>query len=333
LHSAARTDARRPAGASHEVCRVYNELVLISGNANPEISERIADCLGADLRNVAVTKFSDGEIQVKIEENIRGTDVFLIQPTMPPGDNWLELLLLLDAVRRASCRRVTAVIPYFGYARQDRKDQPRVPIAAKLMANLVTAAGANRVLTIDLHAPQIQGFFDIPLDHIYSAPVLLKHFQDIDPEKTAVVAPDVGSIKMARSFAKRLQVPLAIIDKRRPRANDMEVMNFIGDVEGKDVIIFDDMVDTAGTLCSAARVCVENQGARSVTACCTHPILSGPALDRVNASPLKELAVTNTIPFTRHEECPKVTVLDVAPLLAEAIDRIHLEKTISALFS
>ncbi len=312
---------------------MYNELVLISGNANPEISERIADCLGADLRNVAVTKFSDGEIQVKIEENIRGTDVFLIQPTMPPGDNWLELLLLLDAVRRASCRRVTAVIPYFGYARQDRKDQPRVPIAAKLMANLVTAAGANRVLTIDLHAPQIQGFFDIPLDHIYSAPVLLKHFQDIDPEKTAVVAPDVGSIKMARSFAKRLQVPLAIIDKRRPRANDMEVMNFIGDVEGKDVIIFDDMVDTAGTLCSAARVCVENQGARSVTACCTHPILSGPALDRVNASPLKELAVTNTIPFTRHEECPKVTVLDVAPLLAEAIDRIHLEKTISALFS
>ena len=312
---------------------MYNELVLISGNANPEISERIADCLGADLRNVAVTKFSDGEIQVKIEENIRGTDVFLIQPTAPPGDNWLELLLLLDAVRRASCRRVTAVIPYFGYARQDRKDQPRVPIAAKLMANLVTAAGANRVLTIDLHAPQIQGFFDIPLDHIYSAPVLLKHFQDIDPEKTAVVAPDVGSIKMARSFAKRLQVPLAIIDKRRPRANDMEVMNFIGDVQGKDVIIFDDMVDTAGTLCSAARVCVENQGARSVTACCTHPILSGPALDRVNASPLKELAVTNTIPFTRHEECPKVTVLDVAPLLAEAIDRIHLEKTISALFS
>ena len=312
---------------------MYNELVLISGNANPEISERIADCLGADLRNVAVTKFSDGEIQVKIEENIRGTDVFLIQPTAPPGDNWLELLLLLDAVRRASCRRVTAVIPYFGYARQDRKDQPRVPIAAKLMANLVTAAGANRVLTIDLHAPQIQGFFDIPLDHIYSAPVLLKHFQDIDPEKTAVVAQDVGSIKMARSFAKRLQVPLAIIDKRRPRANDMEVMNFIGDVQGKDVIIFDDMVDTAGTLCSAARVCVENQGARSVTACCTHPILSGPALDRVNASPLKELAVTNTIPFTRHEECPKVTVLDVAPLLAEAIDRIHLEKTISALFS
>jgi ribose-phosphate pyrophosphokinase len=312
---------------------MYNELVLISGNGNPEISRRIADCLGADLRQVEVSRFSDGEVSVKIEENIRGTDCFIIQPTNPPGENILELLLLLDAVRRASCRRVTAVIPYFGYARQDRKDQPRVPIGAKLMANLITAAGANRVLTIDLHAPQIQGFFDIPLDHLYSAPVLLRHFRDIDPDRTAVVAPDVGSIKMARAFAKRLQVSLAIIDKRRPRANDLEVMNFIGDVDGKDVIIFDDMVDTAGTLCSAARVCVQKQGARSVTACCTHPILSGPALDRVTESPLSELAVTNTIPFTRHEECPKIQVLDVAPLLAEAIDRIHLEKTISALFS
>jgi ribose-phosphate pyrophosphokinase len=312
---------------------MYNELVLISGNANPEISRRIADCLGAELRSVAVKRFSDGEIQVKIEENIRGTDVFLIQSTNPPGDNWLELLLLLDAVKRASCRRVTAVIPYFGYARQDRKDQPRVPIAAKLMANLVTAAGANRVLTIDLHAPQIQGFFDIPLDHLYSAPVLLRHFQGIDPERTTVLAPDVGSIKMARAFAKRLQIGLSIIDKRRPVANELEVMNFIGDVDGMDVIIFDDMVDTAGTICSAARVCIEEQGARSVTACCTHPILSGPALERINASPLRELVVSNTIAFHRGDECPKITVLDVAPLLAEAIDRIHLEKTISALFS
>ena len=317
---------------THKVGGMYNELVLISGNANPEISKRIADCLGAELRSVEVNRFSDGEIQVKIEENIRGTDVFLIQPTNPPGDNWLELLLLIDAVKRASCRRVTAVIPYFGYARQDRKDQPRVPIGAKLMANLITAAGASRVLTIDLHAPQIQGFFDIPLDHLYSAPVLLKHFKDIDPERTAVVAPDVGSMKMARSFAKRLGVSLAIIDKRRPRANQLEVMNFIGDVDGMDVIIFDDMVDTAGTLCSAARVCVEEQGASSVAACCTHPILSGPALERINDSPLKELAVTNTIPFDRLDLCPKITILDVAPLLAEAIDRIHLEKTISALF-
>lgn len=312
---------------------MYNELVLISGTGNPGISRRIADCLGAELRSVVIGRFSDGEIQVKIEENIRGTDVFLIQSTHPPAENWLELLLLLDAVKRASCRRVTTVIPYFGYARQDRKDQPRVPIAAKLMANLVTAAGANRVLTIDLHAPQIQGFFDIPLDHLYSAPVLLKHFQAIDPAETVVVAPDVGSIKMARAFAKRLQVGLAIIDKRRPVANELEVMNFIGDVQDKHVIIFDDMVDTAGTLCSAATECMERQGARSVTACCTHPILSGPALERINDSPLGELVVSNTIPFNRHDECPKITVLDVAPLLAEAIDRIHLEKTISALFS
>jgi ribose-phosphate pyrophosphokinase len=312
---------------------MYNELVLISGNANPEISHRIATCLGEELRSVVVRRFSDGEIQVKIEENIRGTDVFIIQPTNPPGDNMLELLLLLDAVKRASCRRVTAVIPYFGYARQDRKDQPRVPIAAKLMANLITAAGANRVLTIDLHAPQIQGFFDIPLDHIYSAPVLLKHFQDIDPDNTVVLAPDVGSMKMARSFAKRLQVSLAIIDKRRPTANELEVLNFIGDVDGMDVIIFDDMVDTAGTLCSAAKVCIEQQGARSVRACCTHPILSGPAIERITSSPLKELAVTNTIMLRPGVECPKLTVLDVAPMLAEAIERIHLEKTISALFS
>ncbi|MBD3219856.1 ribose-phosphate diphosphokinase [bacterium] len=311
---------------------MYNELVLISGNANPEIARRIADCLGTDLRTVTVGRFSDGEVQIKIEENIRGTDVFLIQPTPPPAENWMELLMLLDAVKRASCRRVTAVIPYFGYARQDRKDQPRVPIGAKLMANLVTAAGANRVLTIDLHAPQIQGFFDIPLDHLYSAPVLLRHFRDIEPERTVVVAPDVGSMKMARSFAKRLQVSLSIIDKRRPRANDLEVMNFIGDVRDKDVIIFDDMVDTAGTLCSAAKVCIEREGARSVTACCTHPVLSGPALERINESPLSELVITNTIPFRRHDECPKITVLDVSPLLAEAIDRIHLEKTISALF-
>ncbi len=311
---------------------MYNELVLISGNANPEIARRIADCLNVELRDVEVDRFSDQEIRVKIKENIRGTDVFLIQPTMPPAENLIELLLLLDAVKRASSRRVTAVIPYFGYARQDRKDQPRVPIAAKLMANLITAAGAQRVLTIDLHAPQIQGFFDIPLDHLYSAPVLLKHFENIDRGNVAVVAPDVGSIKMARAFAKRLDASLAIIDKRRPRPNVLEVMNFIGDVEGKDVIIFDDMVDTAGTLTDAARVCVEKQGARSVRASATHPILSGPALERITNSPLQELAVTNTIPFQRTDECPKIRVLDVAPLLAEAIERIHLEKTVSALF-
>ncbi|MFO7608704.1 MAG: ribose-phosphate pyrophosphokinase [Candidatus Krumholzibacteriia bacterium] len=311
---------------------MYNELVVMSGNAHPEMGQRIADHLNVNLLDVEVSRFSDGEIQVKIRENIRGTDVFIVQPTMPPAENMMELLLLLDAVKRASCRRVTAVVPYFGYARQDRKDQPRVPIGAKLMANLLTTAGAQRVLTIDLHAPQIQGFFDIPLDHLYSAPVLLAHFADHSRENLAVVAPDVGSIKMARAFAKRLSASLAIIDKRRPRPNEAVVMNFIGDVDGKDVIIFDDMIDTAGTLTDAARVCVELHGARSVTACCTHPLFSGQALERIMACPVKEVVVSNTIPFHRHDECPKVKVLDMAPLLADAIERIHLEKTVSALF-
>ncbi len=311
---------------------MYNELVVITGNAHPEIAQRIAENLNVSLLDVEVARFSDGEIQVKIKENIRGTDVFIIQPTQPPAENIMELLLLLDAVRRASCRRVTAVIPYFGYARQDRKDQPRVPITARLMANLITQAGAQRVLTIDLHAPQIQGFFDIPMDHLYSAPVLLKHFEDWPRTNLAVVAPDVGSIKMTRAFAKRLTASLAIIDKRRPRPNEAVVMNFIGDVEGKDVIIFDDMIDTAGTLTDAARECCEKQGALSVTACCTHPILSGKSLERINSAPIKEVVVSNTIPFDRFPECPKIKVLDMSGLLAEAIERIHLEKTVSALF-
>ncbi len=308
-----------------------DDLVLISGNANRELSRRIAENLQLPLLDVEVDRFSDGEIRIKINENIRGTDVFVIQPTFPPGDNMLELLLLLDAVRRASCRRVTAVVPYYGYARQDRKDQPRVPIAARLMANLITTAGAQRVLTIDLHAPQIQGFFDIPLDHLYSAPVLLRHFADWPRDNLAVVAPDVGSIKMVRAFAKRLEAPLAIVDKRRPAPNQAVVMNFIGDVAGKDVIIFDDMIDTAGTITEAAQVCMQ-QGAVSVTACCTHPLLSGRAIERIEASPLREVVVSNTIPFHRHSECRKVKVLDMSDLLAEAIERIHLEKTVSKLF-
>lgn len=309
-----------------------NELVLITGSAHEEMGRKIASNLNTRLHNVEVGRFSDGEIQIKIEENIRGTDVFIIQPTNPPAENMLELLLMIDAVRRASCRRVTAVIPYFGYARQDRKDQPRVPIGARLMADLITRAGADRVLTIDLHAPQIQGFFNIPLDHIYSAPVLLSHFKDHSRENLAVVAPDVGSIKMARAFAKRLDASLAIIDKRRPQANEAVVMNFIGEVDGQDVIIFDDMIDTAGTLTDAARVIMDEQGALSVTACCTHPILSGRALERINDSPIKEVVVSNTIPFDRFEQCPKIKVLDMSSLLADAIERIHLEKTVSALF-
>jgi ribose-phosphate pyrophosphokinase len=308
-----------------------NDLVVMTGNAHRALGELIAANLNIDLLQVEAGRFSDGEIQIKIGENIRGTDVFIVQPTMPPAENVMELLLLIDAVRRASCRRVTAVIPYFGYARQDRKDQPRVPIAAKLMADLITTAGASRVLTIDLHAPQIQGFFNIPVDHIYSAPVWLNYFRDRSRDNLAVVAPDVGSIKMVRAFAKRLDASLAIIDKRRPRPNEAVVMNFIGDVRGKDVVIFDDMIDTAGTLADAARVCHEN-GALSITACATHAILSGRALERLNDAPIREVVVSNTVPFTRQDLCAKIRVLDISALLADAIERIHLEKTVSALF-
>jgi ribose-phosphate pyrophosphokinase len=311
---------------------MFNELVVISCTAHRDIAQSIAENLNVSLLNVEANRFSDGEINIKILENIRGTDVFIVQPTMPPAEHLMELLVMIDSFKRASSFRITAVIPYFGYARQDRKDQPRVPIGAKLMANLITTAGADRVLTSDLHAPQIQGFFDIPMDHLYAAPVLLRHFEDRARENLAVVSPDVGSIKMGRAFAKRLNASLAIIDKRRPGPNKAEVMNFIGDVDGKDVIIFDDMIDTAGTLTDAARVCVERQGAKSVTACCTHAVLSGPALQRLNDSPLKEVVVTNTIPFNRHDECPKIKVLDMSALLADAIERIHLEKTVSALF-
>jgi len=296
------------------------------------LAEKICQYLDVSLTDVTIVNFSDGEISVKIQENVRGTDVFIIQPTRPPAENILELLLLLDAVRRSSAQRITAVLPYFGYARQDRKDQPRVPIAAKLMANLIVGAGADRVLTMDLHAPQIQGFFDIPLDHLYAAPVLLDHFQArVSEENLAVVAPDVGSIKMARAFAKRLGASLAIIDKRRPRPNHAEVVNFIGDVKDKSVVLFDDMIDTAGTMSDAARE-LKQQGAVSIDICATHALFSGPALERLNKAPVREIVVTNTVPFERQDECPKVKVLDISPLLAEAIKRIHLEQTVSSLF-
>jgi ribose-phosphate pyrophosphokinase len=307
-------------------------LRVISGRGDVTLAEKICQYLDVSLTDVTIVNFSDGEISVKIQENVRGTDVFIIQPTMPPAENIVELLLLLDAVRRSSAQRVTAVIPYFGYARQDRKDQPRVPIAAKLMANLISEAGAERVLTMDLHAPQIQGFFDIPLDHLYAAPVLLDHFiARRSEENLAVVAPDVGSIKMARAFAKRLGAPLAIIDKRRPRPNQAEVMNFIGDVKGKNVVLFDDMIDTAGTMVDAARE-LQRQGAEAIDICATHALFSGPALQRLSEGPVREVVVTNTIPFSRGEECSKVRVLDISPLLAEAIKRIHLEQTVSSLF-
>jgi ribose-phosphate pyrophosphokinase len=307
-------------------------LRVLTGRGHPELAAQICRHLDVGLTEVVNANFSDGEISVKIAENIRGADVFLIQPTFPPAENLVELLLLLDAARRSSAMRTTAVIPYFGYARQDRKDQPRVPIAAKLMANLLTHAGADRVLTIDLHAAQIQGFFDIPLDHLYAAPVLMKYYEERGLENLAVVAPDVGSVKMARAFSNVLNAPLNIIDKRRPRPNQAEVMNFIGDVEGKHVVIFDDMIDTAGTVCDAAKELVQNQGARRVEVCATHALFSGPALTRLNDAPVDRVVVTNTVPFDRQDECPKVEILDISALLAEAIKRIHLEQSISSLF-
>ena len=310
-------------------------LRVLSGRGHDDLAKRICQYLDVSLTDVLIQNFSDGELRVKIQENIRGADVFIIQPTQPPAENLLELLLLLDAARRSSAQRITAVIPYFGYARQDRKDQPRVPISAKLMANVITTAGADRVLTMDLHAAQIQGFFDIPMDHLYAAPVLLEYFlrdKEMDSSKLAVVAPDVGSVKMARAFAKQLGASLSIIDKRRPKPNQAEVVNFIGDVRGKNVIIFDDMIDTAGTMCDAAKELVNNQGAQRVDVCATHALLSGPALGRLNEAPVGDVVVTNTIHFGRHDECSKIRVLDISPLLAEAIKRIHLEQSISSLF-
>ena len=308
-------------------------LRVLTGRGHPELADRICQYLDVPLTDVLIEDFSDGEIHLQIQENVRGTDVFIIQPTMPPADNLLELLIMLDAARRSSAQRITAVIPYFGYARQDRKDQPRVPISAKLMANLIVHSGADRVLTMDLHAAQIQGFFDIPLDHLYAAPVLMEYFlHDREMEDLAVVAPDVGSVKMARAFAKRLNASLSIIDKRRPRPNHAEVVNFIGDVNGKNVVIFDDMIDTAGTMSDASRELFENQGARRVDVCATHAILSGPALERLNEAPVGEVVVTNTINFDRQDQCSKVRVLDISQMLAEAIKRIHLEQSISSLF-
>jgi ribose-phosphate pyrophosphokinase len=307
-------------------------LRILSGRGHPALAQRISQYLDVAPTEVEIRDFSDGEISLKILENIRGTDVFIVQPTLPPAENLVELLLLLDAARRSSAQRITAVIPYFGYARQDRKDQPRVPISAKLMANLITEAGAARVLTMDLHAPQIQGFFDIPLDHLYAAPVLLDYYQrERRIENLAVVAPDVGSIKMARAFAKRLGASLAIIDKRRPRPNEAEVVNFIGDVRGKSVVVFDDLIDTAGTVSDAAQELVRQQ-AVSVDVCATHAVFSGPAIPRLVEAPVREVVVTNTIPLKDVGGSSKFQVLDIAPLLAEAIKRIHLEQTISSLF-
>jgi len=307
---------------------------LFTGNAHKGLAKEIADDLEIPVGDATVSKFSDGEIAVHINENVRGTDVFVLQPTcMPVNHNIMELLLMVDALKRASAHRITAVIPYYGYARQDRKVQPRVPISAKLVADLITAAGTNRVLTMDLHAAQIQGFFDIPVDNLYASPVLLDYVHNkYDSQDLVIVSPDAGGVERARSFAKKLQCSIAIIDKRREVANISQIMNVIGEVKGKDAIILDDMVDTGGTTIQAVSA-LKEEGARNVIAACTHAVLSGNAVEKVNKSVLEELIVTNTIPLdSKKEMCKKLTVLSIATLIGEAIKRIHEESSISSLF-
>ncbi|MBN1449325.1 MAG: ribose-phosphate pyrophosphokinase [Bacteroidetes bacterium] len=307
-------------------------MLVFSGRSNPALAENIAAHIGEPLGACDIKTFCDGEIWVKYRENIRGRDVFIIQSTKPPAENLLELLILIDAAKRASARRVTAVIPYFGYARQDRKDQPRVAITAKLVANLITSAGADRVISMDLHAPQIQGFFDIPFDHLYSSAVLLKSFREQHIPNLSVVSPDVGGIKMARSFAKRLKADLVVLDKRRPRQNEAEVMNIIGQVDGRNVLLVDDMIDTGGTFANAVKALVR-EGAQAVYGACTHPLFSGQAPEKIRESGVRKILVTDTIPLGKEIEATGlVSVQSVAGLFAEAIKRTHLHQSISSLF-
>ncbi len=304
-------------------------LKVFSGRSNRPLAERIAADIGEPLGQCEIRTFSDGEIWAKYSENIRGCDVFIIQSTNPPAENLLELLIMIDAAKRSSARKVAAVIPYFGYARQDRKDQPRVSITAKLVANLLTEAGADRIITMDLHAPQIQGFFDIPVDHLYSSAVLVKYFSRKKLERLAVASPDVGGIKMARAYAKRLGADLVVIDKRRPRQNEAEVMNIIGDVSDRDIIIIDDLVDTAGTLVNAVAA-LKQAGAREVYAAATHPVLSGAAMERISALQLKTLVVTDTLPL--RTASPRIEVESVSRVFAESIKRTFKNLSISSLF-
>jgi ribose-phosphate pyrophosphokinase len=310
------------------------ELKIFSGNANLALVHEICAYLGQKLGEATVASFSDGEIRVKIEENVRGADVFVVQSCCQPvNDSLMELLIIIDALKRSSANRITAVIPYFGYARQDRKDQPRVPITAKLVADLMTTAGADRALSMDLHAGQIQGFFNVPVDHLYALPVLLDYIVKKQIADLVVVSPDAGGVERARAFAKRLQANLAIIDKRREGPNQTQIMNIIGDVAGKSVLLLDDMIDTAGTIVQGAQACLDH-GARDVMTACTHAVLSGPALERLQASCLSQVVVTNTIPLRGKElACPKLHQLSVAPLLGEAIRRIHEDESVSSLFA
>jgi ribose-phosphate pyrophosphokinase len=307
-------------------------LKLFSGNANIDLAREICAFLSVPMGAAVIKRFSDGEINVDIGENVRGADVFIVQPTCPPvNDHLVELLILMDALKRSSAKRVTAVIPYYGYARQDRKVLPRAPITAKLVADLLTAAGVSRVLTVDLHAGQIQGFFNIPVDHLYAAPVMLDYIKANWGNDIVFVSPDAGGVERARAFAKRLNATLAIIDKRRGGPNESKVMNIIGDVDGKTAVILDDMVDTGGTMVQGAEALAES-GAKRVVACATHPVLSGPAIERLENSVIEQLVVTNTIPLGSKASCRKIRVLSVAGLLGEAIKRIHFNDSVSSLF-
>lgn len=306
---------------------------IFTANSNPVLANEIASLLGLPMGKAKVSKFSDGEIAVDIDETVRGADVFVIQSTNNPVNDYLmELLIMIDAFKRASAGRITAVIPYYGYARQDRKAKARDPITAKLVADLIAAAGADRVLTMDLHAPQIQGYFNVPVDHLLGMPILSKHFRSLGLEDVVVVSPDLGSVTRARRFADRLHAEIAIIDKRRPAPNVSEVMNIIGDVEGKTAILIDDMIDTGGTIVNGAKALIERGGAKKVLACCTHPVLSGPAVERLKDSVISELVVLNTIALPEEKKFEKVQVLSVAPVFAEAIRRIYEDLPVSKLF-
>jgi ribose-phosphate pyrophosphokinase len=308
------------------------ELKLFSGNANRPLAEEIAQYLDVPVSDADVTRFSDGEVFVRVNENVRGADVFVVQPTCPPvNDSLMELLIMIDALKRASAHRITTVLPYYGYARQDRKQQGRVPITAKLVADLLTAAGVNRVLALDLHAGQIQGFFNIPVDHLFAAPVIIDYLGKKHLRDPVIVSPDAGGVERARAIAKRLNAGLAIIDKRREGPNAAVAMHLIGDVEGRDAVVIDDMIDTAGTLVQAVTA-VEREGARRILACGVHPVLSGPAVERIKTSSIEETVVTNSIPLDDHKRTARMTVLTVAPLLGEAIRRIHDEESVSTLF-
>lgn len=309
------------------------QLLLFSGRSNTDLSMQIGKYLKMPIGKSFITNFPDGEIMVKIQENVRGRDVFIIQSTCCPGnDNLMELLIVIDAIKRSSARRINAVIPYYGYARQDRKAEPRVPITSKLVADLISAAGANRILTVDLHAGQIQGFFNIPVDHLYAMPILVKYIKSLKIKDIVVVSPDAGGVERARAFAKRLSASLAIVDKRRDGPGVAEAMNIVGDVKNKTVFIVDDMIDTAGTITSATKALLEN-GAKAVYATCTHPVLSEPALERLSKSKIKEVIAINTIPLNGKEKiCKKIKILSIAPLLGEAIKRINNDGSVSCLF-